>query len=155
MKSWVAVAGVIGFASVLGGVFYFYPRPPDNFSAEPYFAVTIEGLKDTYKAGEPVDFIVTLEGYGCDAGFPSVMIYKESSKEQVWSRSAEIRLFPAGYSCPHEEIHHVRHIGDVVRYNNDEQERVRTQGEVPIIISKGGRYVVDIESVTKEFTVMS
>jgi hypothetical protein len=151
----VAIAGVMGFASVLGGVFYFYPRPLDNFSAESHITVTIERLKDAYKVGEPVDFIVTLEGYGCDAGFPSVMIYKESSKEPVWSRSAEIRLFPAGYSCPHEEIHHVRHIGDVVRYNNDEQERVRTLGGMPIIINEEGRYVVDIESMTKEFTVIS
>jgi hypothetical protein len=149
------MAGAVGVASVLTGLLYFQPLIFDFGAKEPYITVTIEGLKDTYKVGEPIDFTVRIEGYGCDRGFPSVTIHKESTGEVVWSRFGEIRLFPAGYSCPHEDIRHVKHIGDVERYNNDEQDRLRTQGGVPIVMSEEGRYVVDVESVTKEFTVTS
>jgi hypothetical protein len=62
---------------------------------------------------------------------------------------------PAGYSCPHQDIDNVRHIGDVEKYNNDEQERLRTEGGMPIVIRDEGRYVVDVESVVKEFAVIS
>jgi hypothetical protein len=134
---------------------YFQPQLFDIAAKEPYTTVTIEGLKDTYKDGEPIDFTVRIEGYGCERGFPPVAIYKASAEEPVWSRFGEFRLFPAGYSRPHEDIHNVRHIGDLEKYSNDEQERLRTEGSMPIVVKDEGRYVVDVESIVKEFTVIS
>ncbi|MGI0048105.1 MAG: hypothetical protein ACREAW_01060 [Nitrososphaera sp.] len=154
-SSWVIIAGTIGIASVLIGLLYFQPQLFDIAAKEPYTRVTIEGLKDMYKVGEPIDFTVRVEGYGCDRGFPSVAIYKASAEEPVWSRLGEFRLFPAGYSCPHADIHNVRHIGDLEKYNNDEQERLRIEGGMPIVMKDEGRYVVDVESVVKGFTVIS
>ena len=122
--------------------------------------MTIEALKDSYKVGEPGDFVVKVEGYGCDTGFPSVHIAKVSTDEPVWSRFGEIRLFPAGYSCPHEDIYQCRQIGDVEKYD-DEQERGRTEGGVPIVVNIEGKYAVHVEgglardAVTKEFTVIN
>jgi hypothetical protein len=156
------IAGAVGIASVLTGILYFQPQLFDIGAKEPYTTVTIEGLKGTYKVGEPIDFTIRIAGYGCDAGFPSVFIAKVPTGEPVWSRFGEIRLFPAGYPCPPENIYQVRHIGDVEKYNNDEQERLRTTGGMPIVINTEGRYAVHVEGgiapddpVTKEFTVIS
>lgn len=156
------IAGVVGIASVLTGILYFQPQFFDIAAKEPFSVVSIERLKDTYKVGEPIDFIVRIEGYGCDAGFPSVFITRASTGEPVWSRFGEIRPFPAGYSCPYENIYQVRHIGDIERYNNDEQERLRTTGGMPIVINTEGRYAVHVEGgiapddpVSKEFPVTS
>jgi hypothetical protein len=155
LKSWVVIAGVVAAASVLVGVLYLQPA---LFAAkEPSTTMTIEGLKDTYRIGEPIDFVVRIDGHGCDTGFPSVGIIKASTGETIWSRLGEIRSFPAGYSCPHEGIHHAKHIGDVERYQNDEQDRLRTQGGVPIIIAEEGKYFVHVDGsvpTTKEFTVV-
>lgn len=152
------IACVVGIASVITGVLYFQPPVFANIAAkEPYVAVTIEGLKESHSVGEPIDFIVMVEGYGCDGGFPSVGVIDVSTGEAVWSRFGEIRLFAAGSSCPHGEIHHTKHIGDVERYNNDEQDRLRTQGSVPIVMTEEGEYAVHVYGnvpVTKEFTVI-
>ncbi len=68
LKSWMAIAGLVAVGSVLTGLLYFQPQLFDNIIAakEPFIAITIEGLKDTYKVGEPIDFIVRIEGHGCD-----------------------------------------------------------------------------------------
>jgi plastocyanin len=60
--------------------------PQENLS------ITITGLESSYVAGQPVDFGITVKGYGhCD--FPSVLVIHEGNI--VWkSRSAEI-------SCPY------------------------------------------------------
>lgn len=139
------IAGVVGIASVLMGILYYQPQ---LFAVkEPYSAVRIERLEDTYLVDEPIDFIVTVKGYGCDAGFPSVYI-TTSTDEMVWSRIGEVRLFPAGYSCPNENIYQVRHIGDFERYGNDEQERRRIQGGMPIVMNSEGKYVVHVKDGT-------
>lgn len=152
LRSWMIIVGVVAAASVLMGALYFQPA---LFAAkEPFVAVAIEGLKSTYGTGEPIDFVVRIEGYGCDAGFPSVGIVQSSTGETVWSRFGEIRLFPAGYSCPHGDIRQVRHIGDVERYENDDQERLRTRGGVPITMTDEGEYFVYVDGTTKEFTVV-
>jgi hypothetical protein len=151
----VIIASVVGAAFILISLLYFQPQIFDIAAKELYTTMTIEGLKDTYKVGESIDFIVRVEGYGCDKGFPSVAIYNVSTKEMVWSRFGEFRLFPAGYSCPHEYIHNVRHVGDLEKYNNDEQERLRTKGGVPIVMNDEGRYAVDVESTVKEFMVVA
>jgi hypothetical protein len=52
----------------------------------------------------------------------------------------EIRLFAIGSLCESTEFYKERHIGDVQKYNNDEQERLRTEGKVPIILNDG-KYV--------------
>jgi len=159
-KSAVAIAGVVAGAAILAAIMYFQPQT--LFPArEPFTSVTIDGLKDTYRIGEPIDFTVSITGYGCDVGFPSVLIKKanQTQEEIVWSRIGEIRSFPPGASCPLEDIHQVRHIGDLQKYNNDDQERARTQGGVPIVINKEGRYAVQVmdgnvrDPVVKEFTV--
>jgi hypothetical protein len=145
------VAIVVGAASALIGLLYFQTTgfSENPFESERYVMVSIEGLKESYKVGEPIDFLVILEGYGCDAGFPHVWIEKLSSfnnqtrEEIVWSRLGEMRLFPAGYSCPYAEIYQVRHIGDLQRYNNDLQERSRTSGSMPIVLDSG-KYVVRV-----------
>lgn len=151
----IIVASIVGVASVLTGILYFQPQ---IFGAkEPFTTITIEGLKTTYRTGEPIDFIVKIEGYGCNGGFPTVMI-KNTSGEAVWSRSGEFRLFPAGYSCPLEEVYNVRHIGDLERYSNDEQERMRTKGGMPIVMNVEGEYAVEVEArspAVKEFTVIA
>ena len=76
---------------------------------------------------------------GCDAGFPSFYVAKVSTGELIWSRFGEIRLFHAGYSCPYEDIYQVRHIGDAEKYYNDEQERARTEGDMPKITDVEGK----------------
>lgn len=152
------VACAVGVASVIAAIFL---SNPGNAAKEPFVNVTIEGLKETYKVGEPVDFVVKVEGYGCDTGFPSVVITKADSQMQqqqpVWSRF-EIRHFPANVSCELVDLYKVRHIGDVTKYNNDEQERMRTMGSVPIILNEG-KYIVAVERITptltKEFSVVS
>jgi hypothetical protein len=154
-SSWITIASVVGIASILTGLLYFQPQLFDIAAKEPYTTLTIEGLKDMYIVGEPIDFTVRVEGYGCDRGFPSVAIYKASTEESIWSRFGEFRLLPAGYPCPHQDIVNVRHIGDVEKYNNDEQERLRIEGGMPIVVRDEGRYVVDIESVVQEFIVIS
>lgn len=129
---------------------------------QPYRTVTINGLKDAYKPGEKIDFIVIVKGFGCDAGFPSVSIRMYAVEEQgkvIWSRFGEIKLLPAGVQCPSTEIYQVRHIGDVQKYNNDDQERLRTDGTVSIVVEKEGRYVVNVEGgnagegTSREFVV--
>lgn len=145
------VAIVVGAASALIGLLYFQTTgfSENPFESEPYVKVSSEGLKESYKVGEPIDFLVKLEGYGCDAGFPDVWIDKllpfsdQTEEEIVWSRVGEMRLFPAGYSCPDAEIYQVRHIGDLQRYQNDLQERLRTSGSVPIVMDSG-KYVVRV-----------
>lgn len=137
---------------------------PDLFAQEkePYATVTIDGLRDTYRVGEPVDFLVKVEGYGCDFGFPHVSVIKVSgnASEVVWYRIGEIRLLPAGVECPLTDIYQVRHISDVQRYNNVEQERLRTSGVVPIVLEEGS-YAVHVEggnarsgAFVKEFVVV-
>jgi hypothetical protein len=138
---------------------------PQIFAAsrEPYSAVTFEGLKDTYAAAEPIEFYVRIEGYGCNAGFPTVWIEKELAGNQtqpVWERLGELRSLPPGYSCPLEDLHQVRHIGDVQAYNNIEQEHWRIQGPMPIVLDEG-EYVVYAKggtardsTVTGEFAVL-
>jgi hypothetical protein len=112
--------------------------------------VTIEGLKERYNIGEPIDFLVRVEGFGCDMNFPRVLIKRAAHsnnqpQETVWSRLGEIRLLPAGTSCSPSEIYQVRHIGDSEKYNNDEQERLRTEGSVAITIDSEGRYAVQVQ----------
>lgn len=143
------LALVIGIASGLIGTLYYQSQFPNSvFAKEPYAKVTIEGLKDFYKVGEPIDFNVKLEGYGCPSGFPDVWIERSSpdgtQADVVWSRIGEIRLLPAGYSCPDTEVYEVRHIGDLERYDRDQQERMRTNGSIPIIMDREGTYVVQV-----------
>ena len=57
-----------------------------------------------------------------------------------------MRLFPAGVSCPDTEIHEVRHIGDLERYDRDQQERMRTNGSMPIEMDREGRYAIQVAS---------
>ena len=156
LKNWMIIASVVGIASVLTAILYFQPQVFANIAAkEPHVDLTIEGLKESYTVGESIDFIVRVEGYGCDRGFPSVTIVQDSTEQAVWSRLGEIRSFPAGYSCPYENIYHVKHIGDVERYNNDKQDRMRTQGSVPIVMTIEGKYSVQVEDLVKEFAVIA
>jgi hypothetical protein len=68
-----------------------------------------------------------------------------------------MKLFLASY---HEDIYQVRHIGDLERYGNNEQERQRTQGGMPIVMKSEGKYTVHLhespvhDPVAKEFTVI-
>jgi hypothetical protein len=157
-KSLLIVAGAVGVASILAAV--FISSPSIVAAKEPFVNVTIDGLKETYKAGEPVDFVVKVKGYGCDMGFPTVVIMKQENQTQipVWSRMGEIRLSAIGSVCESTDFYKERHIGDVQKYNKDEQERLRTVGSVPIILN-GGKYAVTVEggvvstTVTKEFFV--
>jgi hypothetical protein len=161
-KSGIIVACVVGAASVIAGVLYMQPQ---IFAAprEPYSIVTFEGLKDTYAAGEPIEFYVRIEGYGCNTGFPTVWIEKELSGNQtqlVWERLEELRSLPPGYSCPLEDLHQVQHIGDVQAYNNIEQEHLRIQGPMPIVLDEG-EYAVYAKggtardsTVTGEFAIL-
>lgn len=142
----IGAIAVVGVASTLVVLLYF--QFTGGFAEKELYAnVTISGLKDTYRAGEPVDFFVTVEGNGCDAGFPHVHIKRmmpSGQDEIVWYRFGEIRLFPSGYDCPLGDIYHVRHIGDVQGYENDEQERLRTDGSVPIVLKQEGTYVIEV-----------
>jgi hypothetical protein len=160
-KSLLVVAVAVGIASILAVV--LFPSLSHASTKEPFVKVAIDGLKETYKAGEPVDFVVTVEGYGCDRGFPTVSIIKvDSSNNQtqnvVWSRMGEIRLFAAGSVCESTDFYKERHIGDIQKYNSDEQERSRTDGKVPITLGEG-RYTAMVESIvpttTKDFSVVS
>lgn len=140
----IAVAGVAATVAVL---LYFQFNTSGFTEKELYTNVTISGFKDTYRVGEPIDFFITVEGYGCDAGFPHVLIKREmpgGQDEVVWNRFGEIRLFPVGYDCLLGDIYHVRHIGDVQRYENDEQERLRTDDSVPIVSEQEGTYVIEV-----------
>lgn len=156
------IVGIVGIASVLVGILYFQPNILDNItSKKPYVTITIEGLLDTYKVGEPIDFLFIVEGYGCDSGFPTVSIKRisefenQTHEEMVKSRFGEIRHFPADVSCPTTDIYQARHIGDVQKYSNDEQERQRIRGSVPIIIDIEGNYVVQIgNSEVKQFRIV-
>lgn len=161
----IGAIAVIGVAAVIAILMYFQFNTSVFTEKELYTNVTINGLKDAYRVGEPIDFFVTVEGHGCDAGFPHVLIKQviPSGQEKIiWSRFGEIRLFPAGYDCPLSDIYHVRHIGDVQRYQNDEQERLRTDGSMPIVFEQEGTYVVEVrganvrgDPVQSEFDVVA
>lgn len=166
-KSIIIVAGAVGVALILAAVLISSPGLATK--REQSVRVTIEGLKETYMVGEPIDFFVNVQGYGCDAGFPTVaiIVMKQGSNltlggeggEPVWSRMGEIRSFPFGVSCEPADLHKVRHIGGLQKYNSDDQERIRTTGGVPIIIQNEGRYAVVVggagAAVTKEFSVVA
>jgi hypothetical protein len=70
----------------------------------------------------------------------------------------EIRLFAVGSVCESTDFYKERHIGDIQKYNSDEQERSRTDGKVPITLGEG-RYTAMVESIvpttTKDFSVVS
>jgi hypothetical protein len=156
-----AVTGIaVGAALAIAAMLHFQIFSMQE--KQPYRTVIIDGLKGTYKPGEKIDFTVRVEGYGCDAGFPNVSIRMSVAEGQdrvVWSRFGEIKLLPAGVQCPSTTIYQVRYIGDVQKYNNDEQERLRTDGAVPIAMEKEGRYAVEVEGgnagegTSREFVV--
>ncbi len=55
LKSWMIIAGVVGIASALTNILYFQRQLFGNISANEHFTtLTIEGLRDTYKVGEPI-----------------------------------------------------------------------------------------------------
>ena len=139
------IGAIVGAASVMVAVLYFQPQIFDP-AREPYAIVTVEGLKGEYRVGEPVEFAVRIEGYGCDRGFPSVYIATTGDQAEVvvWSRFGELRHFPAGVDCRPAEINQVREIGEAQKYNNSEQERWRTQGGVPIVMDREGMYVIHV-----------
>ena len=142
-KSAVMIGAMVGAASVVVAVLYFQPQIFDP-AREPYATVTVEGLKGEYRVGEPVEFAVRIEGYGCDAGFPSVYI-ATTGDQTVWSRFGELRHFPAGVGCQPAGINQVREIGEAQKYDTSEQERWRTQGGVPIVMDREGTYVIHAE----------
>jgi len=143
---WIVIATIVGVASGLIGILYSESQfLPIAFEKEPYAKVTVEGLKANYMVGEPIDFHVRLEGYGCHGGFPDVWIKPDGVEEEViWARQGEIRLMPAGVSCPNVEVYEVRHIGDMERYQRDPQERLRTIGVMPITMDREGTYIVQV-----------
>lgn len=152
----LAIIGIVAGVSIVVSILYLQPSILDIFGQnERYAKVTIEGLQRTYKIGEPIDFVVRVEGYGCDLGFPHVFVKRlsfssssdsDETKEKIlWSRFGEIRSFPAGTSCNPTNIYQARHIGDVEKYNNDEQEQLRIQGSMPIVIDREGRYAIHVE----------
>lgn len=166
---WVAVIAAGSIAVIVAMVLIPYIQSGTILREKKEYAnVTFEDLKEEYKIGQPIDFYVKVQGYGCDRGFPTVSIIKlpaldnQTQREVVWSRLGEIRLFPAGNDCPVTDFYQVRHIGDVMSYQNNEQERLRTDGGVPIIMKQEGRYVVEVDGgnvrgnpVEKEFRVVS
>lgn len=149
------IIGIVAGASIVVSILYLQPGIGIFGQNERYAKVTIEGLRQTYAIGEPMDFLVRVEGYGCDWGFPHVYVKRlsfssasdsdQTIEEIVWLRVGEIRTFPAGTSCNPTNIHQARHIGDVEKYNNDVQEQLRIQGSVPIVIDREGRYAIHVE----------
>jgi len=142
-------------ASIVLSILYLTPSIGIFGQNERYAEVTIEGLQRIYAIGEPIDFLVRVEGYGCDWGFPHVYVKRlsfssasdsdQTIEEIVWLRVGEIRTFPAGTSCNPTNIHQARHIGDVEKYNNDVQEQLRIQGSMPIVTDREGRYAIHVE----------
>ncbi|MEO9362655.1 MAG: hypothetical protein ABI348_02025 [Nitrososphaera sp.] len=66
-KSLLAVAGAVGIASVLAII--LFPSLNHASTKEPFVRVTIDGLKETYGVGEPVDFVVAVEAMAATGAF--------------------------------------------------------------------------------------
>ncbi|MEW6604605.1 MAG: hypothetical protein AB1351_07940 [Thermoproteota archaeon] len=105
-----------------------------------HYTTTIEGLKDSYSAGEPIDFVVRVTGFGNGCGYPDVSIKNADTGEIVWS--PERFAFPLCDPAPHQ--HSVTWMP-------------KDWGKYPIVIDKEGSYFVEAEfneKVREDFVVM-
>lgn len=76
--SFIAIFAAVANAS-------FGRSPPLHYIGRyPYMTLTVEGLKETYSTGEPIDFTLNVKGYGTNcAETPSIRI-KDSAGDVVW-----------------------------------------------------------------------
>jgi hypothetical protein len=130
------LAAGIGFVVLFAVMFSAVETMPRNSGD-----IAIAGLKDSYPAGEAIDFTVTVKGYGTACGYPNVLIRNAATNATVWSadRIALVLCDP--------DLHDV----DIVWKPED-------WGEFPIVISEPGSYIAQAEfgnTVTKEFVVAS
>lgn len=100
--------------------------------------VEMEGIKNTYRLGEKIEFTVTLDGYGYDCGFPNVLVEKINSdttqiEKTIWQLK-DIKtgdnnicsLFPV--DVPKQAVH----IGASQECN-------------PLVVNETGTYIARIE----------
>jgi hypothetical protein len=84
--------------------------------------LTINGLKDTYKVGEEVDFIIKVTGYRRLCTFPNIAVQNTNTGQVVWYSRTAILSF-----CePAHDINEEFHPRDIDR--------------IPIILNETGTY---------------
>ncbi len=79
----LGISFVVIFAAVANSSFGMSP-PSHYIGRYPYMTLTIEGLKETYSKGGPIDFTLNVKGYGTNCiETPSIWI-KDSTGDVVW-----------------------------------------------------------------------
>jgi len=113
-------------------------------SYQPPFDVNLsfEGLQETYKIGEQIDFFVNVKGFGNNCNYPTIIITEETNRsDAVWTGGGPEFI---GINCPEHDINITFHAG--------------SDPEKPIIIKKSGKYVVSLQfgnkSIEKEFSIL-
>lgn len=117
--------------------FIVYPDPNHRF----YTDIQISDLRNTYQSGIPIDFTVTVKGFGIfDVGPMPEVFVEDSNSNLIWSYQNHIVL-----CCPAE----------LTELNKELQI---SRFEEPLIIEKPGTYTVhvtyDNKTSVKRFTVI-
>ena|SRR2546430_2464636 len=104
--------------------------------------LSMEGLQETYKIGEQIDFFVKIKGYGNYCNGPSIIIAKETNRsDTVWIGGGPEFI---GTNCPEHDIN--------ITFQVD------SNLEKPLIIKQAGTYVVSVQfgnkSIEKEFSIV-
>ncbi|MDE1764742.1 MAG: hypothetical protein KGI27_00565 [Thaumarchaeota archaeon] len=87
----MTIYAVAGFAATLGATLFWYaskkkiPVPNAGAEKDQYTVITIDGLKKKYDINEPIEFAVSIKGYG-NGVCPFISITKEPEGEKVWSQ---------------------------------------------------------------------
>lgn len=134
-QSYLATVSLGG--NTLQKKFNVHPDPSRRF----YTDIQINDLKNTYTAGIPIDFTVTVKGFGVfDAGPMPEVFVEDSKRNLIWSYQNHIVL-----CCPVE-----------LEELNKELQISRFGG--PLIIEKPDTYTVrvtyDHKIIEKRFTVI-
>lgn len=138
----VGLAAGIAFILVLGILpsLYTYatyrPSPdPDYYS--PLIQLRINGLKETYKTGERIDFAVSQKAAGCV--FPDTVLVKDANTGQVVWQFDSARANTLLFGC-------ISMADDPSR----SRMTMNTRDEPPIIINQAGSYVVEAKHLHVE-----
>ena len=138
----IAIAAILGVGSAIILSLVPSPTTPQSRYNPEDIQIMVDGLRETYKVGEPIEFLVKIEGYGSFCGTPDITVSNVKDPSEILWHDKDQLLF-IGKPCNPGEIHVTIRVGEK---------------DNPLVIDRPGTYNVLIpikgKPLQQEFSVI-